>query len=109
MGQEAVAAGGEAKRLGAAAAALAGEMDAAGFEVAAAYVRLAGEALEDRLPSDWGRSSGPPGEEAEFELDEHGRVWVVRDGACEAIGRRDAVVAEMRRFLAEVGGHGCEA
>ena len=89
----------EATRLGAAAAALAGEMDAAGFEVAAAYVRLAGEALEDRLPCDWGRSSGPPGEEAEFEVDEHGRVWVVRDGLCEVIGRRDGVVAEMRRFL----------
>jgi hypothetical protein len=102
MGQEAVAAGDEATRLGAAAAALAGEMDAAGFEVAAAYVRLAGEALEDRLPSDWGRSSGPPGVEAEFEVDEHGRVWVVRDGFCEVIGRRDAVVGEMRRFLNEI-------
>ncbi|HEY0027312.1 MAG TPA: hypothetical protein VGC35_05535 [Allosphingosinicella sp.] len=99
MGEDAAAVGDEATRLGAAAAALAGEMEAAGFEVAAAFVRLAGEALEDRLPSDWGRSSGPPGEEAEFELDEHGRVWVVRDGFCEVIGRRDAVVAEMRRFL----------
>jgi hypothetical protein len=92
----------EAVRLGAAAAALAGEMEAAGFEVAAAYARLAGEALEDRLPSDWGRSSGPPGEEAEFELDEHGRVWVVRDGLCEVLGRREGVVAEIRRFLHEI-------
>ena len=40
--------------------------------------------------------------ELEFELDEHGRVWMIREGDCWIIGRVGAVCAEMRRFLAEV-------
>ena len=102
-GREA-AAGGERGRLRAAALALRDEMDAAGEALGAAYAELAAKALEDRLPADWGRRSGPPGEEAEFELDEHGRVWVVRDGLCDVLGRREAVVAEMHRFLAQEAG-----
>jgi hypothetical protein len=38
----------------------------------------------------------------DFELDEHGRVWMIREGDCHIIGRSDAVCAEMRRFLAGV-------
>jgi hypothetical protein len=37
-----------------------------------------------------------------FELDEHGRVWMMRQGDFHIIGRKDAVCAEMRRFLAAV-------
>jgi hypothetical protein len=40
--------------------------------------------------------------ELEFELDEHGRVWMIREGDCHIIGRADAVCAEMRRFLASI-------
>ena len=93
---------GEAGRLKAAAEGLREEMDSAGFPLAAAYVGLAAEVLEERLPADWGRSASPPGEEVEFEADEHGRVWIVRDGLCDVIGRREAVAAEMRRFLQEL-------
>jgi hypothetical protein len=79
------------------------EMSEAGFGLAAAYLSLAAKALEPELPSDWGRT--PPvlrGDGVELELDEHGRVWLVRDGMCDVIGRRDEVVAEMRRFLDEI-------
>jgi hypothetical protein len=41
----------------------------------------------------------PTDVELQFELDEHGRVWIIRDGECDIIGRRNAVCAEMRRFL----------
>jgi hypothetical protein len=78
-------------------------MEAAGFGLGAAYLGLAAEALEERLPSGWGRQAALPGADASFEADEHGRVWIVRDGLCDVIGRRDAVAAEMRRFLQEIG------
>jgi lipopolysaccharide/colanic/teichoic acid biosynthesis glycosyltransferase len=38
--------------------------------------------------------------DVEFELDEHGRVWMILAGDCHLIGRREAVCGEMRRFLA---------
>ncbi|TMJ14642.1 MAG: hypothetical protein E6G94_09180 [Alphaproteobacteria bacterium] len=52
-----------------------------------------------------GTEAAPSDVELQFELDEHGRVWIIRDGDCDIIGRKDAVCAEMRRFLAaaEVG------
>lgn len=37
--------------------------------------------------------------ECEFELDEHDRVWMVRDGDCHIIGRKDYIRTEMWRFL----------
>lgn len=40
--------------------------------------------------------------EVEFELDEHGRVWIIRDGDCHVIGRKDIVCEEMCRFLADI-------
>lgn len=40
--------------------------------------------------------------ELDFELDEHGRVWLIREGDCHIIGRTSAVCAEMRRFLASI-------
>jgi hypothetical protein len=40
--------------------------------------------------------------EIQFEPDEHGRVWMIRDGDCHIIGRTGAVCAEMRRFLTGV-------
>jgi hypothetical protein len=40
--------------------------------------------------------------ELDFEADEHGRVWMIREGDCHVIGRTAAVCAEMRRFLAAV-------
>lgn len=90
---------GEAARLRAAALRLAAEMDKAGLYPSAAHAAMAADAVaisggtggEAELPSDV---------ELEFEADEHGRVWMIRDGDCHIIGRVGAVSAEMRRFLA---------
>ncbi|HZG09551.1 MAG TPA: hypothetical protein VEZ70_11290 [Allosphingosinicella sp.] len=93
-------AGGEEGRLRAAAVRLAAEMEAAGVVLGAAYARLAGDALEGRLPEGWGREAGVvDGDGVEFEADEHGRVWMIREGVCHAVGRVEAVCGEMRRFL----------
>lgn len=40
--------------------------------------------------------------QVEFELDEHGRVWMIRDGDCMIIGRKDGICDEMKRFLADI-------
>jgi hypothetical protein len=37
--------------------------------------------------------------EIDFELDEHGRVWLIADGDCRIIGRAPAVLRGMRRLL----------
>lgn len=37
--------------------------------------------------------------ECEFELDEHGRVWIIRDGDCHIIGRKEYIRKEMWCFL----------
>lgn len=56
-------------------------------------------------PRRFGRGSGgsrrDPGTDVELELgmDEHGRVWMYVEGHAHMIGRREAVCAEMRRFL----------
>jgi hypothetical protein len=44
----------------------------------------------------------------EFELDEPGRLRMIREGDCHIIGRRDAVRLEMWRFLAGTESGGCE-
>jgi hypothetical protein len=44
----------------------------------------------------------------DFELDEHGRVWMIREGDCHIIGQSiEAVCLEMRKFLANVA-LGCD-
>ena len=85
-----------------AAAHLAAELDDARMYRAAAYASMVVDAID--------QSGGEPepdgdmrtGVELEFELDEHGRVWMVREGDCHIIGRTNAVCAEMRRFLRTV-------
>lgn len=53
-----------------------------------------------------GWAGAPSDVEIAFELDEHGRVWMIREGDCHVIGRREAVCAEMVRFVREVGDRG---
>ena len=101
-----------AARLRAEARRLAGEMEAAGFRAAAELVAVAAEGVfgasggEERTEGRWTpdqvRGDGGADVGLEFELDEHGRVWMIREGDCWIVGRRDAVCAEMRRFLASV-------
>ena len=81
---------GETERLAAA-------LEAAGFAEAAEWASKAAAAVgEVDAPGDLRTDV-----EVEFDLDEHGRVWMYRDGDCTIIGRHKAVCAQMRRFLAE--------
>jgi len=85
-----------------AAARLAAELDDARLYRAAAYASMAVDAIDQS-----GEEPEPDGDmrtdvELEFELDEHGRVWMIREGDCHIIGRTNAVCAEMRRFLNSV-------
>ena len=88
---------------------LAAELDEAGLFLPAAYISMAVDGIL--------AGCGPPEAEdmrtdveLQFELDEHGRVWMIREGDCHIIGRTHAVCAEMRRFLAAaVLGEGCAA
>jgi hypothetical protein len=80
---------------------LAAELDDAALYKAAAYASMVADAIAD--------SRGETqvldlrtNVDLDFELDEHGRVWMIREGDCHIIGRRDAVCAEMRRFLRTV-------
>lgn len=89
------------ERLRNAALRLAAELDDAALYKAAAYASMVADAIADSrgetqvldLRTDV---------DLDFELDEHGRVWMIREGDCHIIGRRDAVCAEMRRFLRTV-------
>jgi streptogramin lyase len=99
------------ERLREAAARLAGELDEAGLFAAAALAAMAGDAVvrdasstSSAAPQDERSSIRPNDIELDFEVDEHGRVWMIREGDCHVIGRREAVCAEMRRFLGEVEG-----
>lgn len=78
---------------------LAAELDSVGEYKAAAYVAMAVDAME-REPELAVNDNLPGSEvECEFELDEHDRVWMIRDGDCHIIGRKDGIRKEMWRFL----------
>lgn len=81
---------------------LAAELDDARLYQAAAYASMAADAISQgpapALTADDLRTDV----ECEFEVDEHGRVWLIRDGDCFIIGRTNAVLAEMRRLLSAV-------
>ena len=86
----------EGLRLRAEAERLAAALEAAGFgEAADCASRAAAAVGEVDAAADLRTNVG-----VEFDVDEHGRVWMYRDGDCHIIGRRGAVRAEMRRFLA---------
>lgn len=78
---------------------LTAELDEVRLYQAAAYVAMAVDAME-REPEP-AVNDNRPGSDVEcyFELDEHDRVWMIRDCDCHIIGRRDTVRKEMWRFL----------
>lgn len=80
---------------------LAAELDAAGLYRAAAHAGMAADATGDvaKGAEDYDLRTDV---ELEFTADEHGRVWMIREGDCHIIGRTHAVCAEMRRFLTAV-------
>jgi hypothetical protein len=88
-----------AEQLREAAVRLTADLDLARMHQAAAYVSMAvvamakdpdGAAKDRKYRSDV---------ECEFELDEHDRVWMYRDGDCHIIGRKNYIRTEMWRFL----------
>jgi hypothetical protein len=83
---------------------LAAELDEARLYQAAAYASMVADAIDHRRGQPVNDNALATDVELEFELDEHGRVWIIRDGDCHIIGRRLAVCMEMRRFLAVTAG-----
>lgn len=81
---------------------LAAELDDAQLYQAAAYASMVVDAIDQSRGNGVNDNDAPTDIELEFELDEHGRVWMIREGDCHIIGRTAAVCIEMRRFLRTV-------
>jgi hypothetical protein len=81
---------------------LAAGLDQAGLHQAAAYASMAVDSIERSAGEEIHAKAMRTDVDLDFTLDEHGRVWMIREGDCHVIGRTDAVCAEMRRFLASV-------
>jgi hypothetical protein len=78
---------------------LAAKLDEARLYQAAAYASMVADAIDHSRGQPTNDNVAITDVELEFELDEHGRVWIIKDGDCEIIGRHLAVVIEMRRFI----------
>ena len=78
---------------------LAAELDQAHLYQAAAYASMVADAIDNNRGKEVNSSITRTDIESEFELDEHGRVWLIKDGDCFIIGRKLAIIIEMRRFL----------
>jgi hypothetical protein len=87
------------ERLRDSAARLTAELDGARLYQAAAYVAMAVDAMERDPEPSVNDNDLRSDVECEFELDEHDRVWMIRDGDCHIIGRKDYIRKEMWRFL----------
>jgi len=92
----------QVERLRNAALRLAAELDEARLCHAAAYASMAADVIERSAGGDAYAKAMRTDIDLDFTLDEHGRVWMIREGDCHIIGRTDAVCGEMRRFLASV-------
>jgi len=80
-----------------AAARLAAEMDRARLFQASAYAAMAADAAR---AAPLGPEAMRTDVELDFCVDEFDRVWIILEGDCHIIGRRNAVCAEMSKFLA---------
>lgn len=77
---------------------LAAQLDDARLFRAAAYASMVADAI--RSDGETGRDEDMRTDvELDFELDEHDRVWMIREGDCYILGRKDPVCVEMRQFL----------
>lgn len=79
---------------------LAAELDEARLYQAAAYASMVADAIDHSRGKPVSARAAATDVELQFELDQHGRVWEIRDGDCWIIGRHLAVAIEMRKFLA---------
>ena len=78
---------------------LTAELDEARLYQAAAYASMAVDAMEREPELAMNDNHLWSDVECEFELDEHDRVWMIRDGDCHIIGRKEYIRKEMWRFL----------
>jgi hypothetical protein len=90
------------ERLRNAAMRLAAELDEVRLFQAAAHVSMGADAISRSPTPELSAEQLRTDVELEFEFDEHGRVWMIREGDCHIIGRTEAVCLEMRKFLANV-------
>jgi len=96
--------GAVADRLRDAAMRLAAELDEARLYQAAAYASMVADAIDQSRDQPVSARAAATDVEIEFELDEHGRVWEIRDGDCWIIGRHLAVAIQMRKYLSATTG-----
>ena len=78
---------------------LAAELDQVHLYQAAAYASMVADAIDNNRGKEVDRNITRTDVESDFELDEHGRVWLIKDGDCFIIGRKLAIIIEMRRFI----------
>ena len=81
------------ERLRNAAMRLAAELDDAHLYRAAAYASMAVDAINQSRGEPQPDGDMQTDVDLDFELDEQGRVWMIREGDCHIIGRTDAVCA----------------
>src|SRR5687768_8139324 len=99
-----------AERLLAASLLLTAELDKAGFFAAAACAAMAADRIgvlrygpsPSSVPTQDERIVFPV--EMQLTLDGKGQAWMVLEGDCHLLGEREAVCAELRRFLGEAAG-----
>ena len=89
------------ERLRNAANRLAAELDDARLYQAAAYASMAADAIDHNGGEALSENDLRADVDLDFELDEHGRVWMIREGDCHILGRADAIL-KMQNFLREV-------
>ena len=87
------------EQLRAAAIRLTAELDQAKLHRAAAHVSMAVDSMTGRPDPAVNDNVYRSDVECEFELGEYDRVWMIRDGDCHIIGRKDYIRTEMWRFL----------
>jgi hypothetical protein len=78
---------------------LTAELDQARLHQAAAYVSMAVDSMAKAPDPAVNDNIYRSDVECEFEVDEYDRVWMVKDGDCHIIGRKDYIRTEMWRFL----------
>jgi hypothetical protein len=87
------------EELRASAVRLTAELDQAKLHKAAAHVSAAVHAITGAADPAVNDNVYRSDVECQFELDEHDRVWMYRDGDAHIIGRKDYIKTEMWRFL----------
>lgn len=90
------------ERLRNAANRLAAELDDAQLYQAAAYASMAADAIDYGGGEALSENDMRTDVDLDFELDEHGRIWMIREEDCHIIGRADATVLKMLDFCRKV-------